>query len=168
MSNSIDSLDEKAINWRNMGVRRERRFEPLMKILTTGEKVIFKHLKDIMVFAAMVGFSNNNRKALKAGDTIPITLGTYESDNQDCFIYLLSIMTLKDGNCLRDENLQESIKIFEEYCNAGLETINDWIEDNDNKKPAVDVLLDKIYGKLCDNKSKDGFIDNSELELPPL
>ena len=120
-----------------------------------------------MVFAAMVGFSNNERKSLKAGDTIPITLGTYESDNQDCFVYLLSIMTLKDGNCLRDENLNESIRIFEEYCNAGLEIINNWVEDN-SAKPAVDVLLDKIYDKLCDNKSKDGFIDNSELELPPL
>lgn len=167
MSNSINSLEEKTINWRNMGVRRERKFEPLMKTLTTGEKVIFKHLKDIMVFAAMVGFSNNERKSLKAGDTIPITLGTYESDNQDCFVYLLSIMTLKDGNCLRDENLNESIRIFEEYCNAGLEIINNWVEDN-SAKPAVDVLLDKIYDKLCENKSKDSFIDNSELELPPL
>lgn len=158
--------DEKTINWRNIGVRRERKFESLMKALVTGDKVIFKHLKDIMVFAAMIGYSEGKREPLNASDTIPITLGTYQSDNQDCFIYLLALMTFQSGEYLRDEKLNESVKVFEEYCNAGLNIIEGWREDNPTID-IVDLILGKIYDQFSENQS-DTPIDNTSLDLPPL
>ncbi len=160
-------VSDKIINWRTIGVKRDIKFEPLTEILTTSDETIFKNLKDLMVFAAVVAFSQKKRETLTSGDYISIILDTYSNTNQDCFIYLLALMTTEDGNCLRDENLHSSVRVFEEYCHAGLSIIDSWIKDNPTKK-AVDIVLDKIYEKICDDEEKNTDISNSDLELPSL
>jgi dnd system-associated protein 4 len=167
MINLKDASQEKAINWRTIGIKRDRRFEALVTLLTTGERTIFKHIKDIMVFAAMIGYSNGKKDPIASGDTIQIILDTYATDNQDSFVYLLSLMTTRDGSCLKDENLHASVKVFEEYCNAGLSIMQDWMDENPTKDK-VDIILSKIYDKVCDAKKDRSKIDNSTLELPKL
>ncbi|NAW33497.1 DNA phosphorothioation-associated protein 4 [Halomonas alimentaria] len=152
-----------AINWRNIGVKRERNHEALISRLTLENRSVFQYLKDLMVFAAMVGYSHDERREI-SGETIEIILDTYASDEKDGFIYLLGLLEHKDGQVLKDEKLKECVVVFEEYCNAGLYIIEDWLNENPGDPSGVDTLLDKIYQRLSENeKLKD--INNDEIEI---
>jgi len=154
---------EQVINWRTVGVKRERHHEALISRLTLNDKSIFVYLKDLMVFAAMVGHDLNIRRPLK-GETIEIILDTYASDQKDGFIYLLALIEKKDGLVLKDENLRETVQIFEEYCNAGLYEITNWLDNNPGDPIGIDTLLTKILAKLVENDSQ-GPVDPNTIEV---
>ena len=155
--------DNEQINWRTVGVKRERKYEELISRLNSGERSIFQYLKDIMVFAAMVGYSEGVREPV-TGDTIEIILDTYSSDEKDRFIYLLALIETKDGACLKDANLHSSIIFFEEYCNAGLAIIKRWLDENPGDLGGVDTILEKVYERICLNE-KSEVPRNEEIEI---
>ena len=74
-------------NWRDDQVYRDRKHEPLVEKLVQADSRIFNHNKDLMVFAAMVGYSNDKFEPVSS-DKIQITLGTYANTQQDTYIYL--------------------------------------------------------------------------------
>ena len=151
------------INWRTIGVKRERTHEGLINRLSIRSKGVFSLLKDLMVFAAIVGYSNERKRKL-SGDTVDIILDTYSSDQKDGFIYLIAMLETQEGSCLKDENLSESVVYFEEYCNEGLYQISEWLDDNAGDPDGVETLLNQIYKKLGESKSSS-VIDNSSIEL---
>lgn len=155
-------------NWRGLNVKRDRRHEPLEEKLCTnrdGHEPVFRYIKDLMVFAAMVGFSLGKRKPLES-DTVPITLGTYSTDSKDAFIYLVALVTERTGTILKDENLSDAIKIFEEYCNVGLDCIKLWFDENPGDHIGVDTLSEKIYEQVIENESSGEKRSNPE-DLDP-
>lgn len=154
-------------SWKKLAVKRERTHEPLVNKFCSkdGKKPIFKNIKDLMLFAAMVGYSKGMRKKL-SNDSISIALETYATDQKDSYIYLLALMTERDGVCLKNDNLPSSIKIFEEYCNSGLEEIQLWLDENPGDHTGVDTLVEKIYEQVVKNESCKLKIDNpDELEV---
>lgn len=143
-------------SWRKHSVRRERIHEPLVTQLCSskgGDNPIFTYNKDLMLFAAMVGHSLGKRKEL-ASDTISIILETYASDQKDAFIYLIALMEEKDATILKDENLLSAIKVFEEYCNAGLYEIKLWIDENPGDYEGTDTLASKIFERIIANEKE--------------
>jgi dnd system-associated protein 4 len=156
------NVDKQA--WKKLAVKRDRKNEPLIEKLCTdkdGTKPVFTFIKDLMVFASMVGYSKNRRKPL-GSDSVSIILETYASDQKDAFIYLLALMTEKNGACLKDENLANSIKIFEEYCNAGLEEIQLWLHENPGDHAGIDTLASKIFEQVIANEKSQNKVDNPE------
>jgi dnd system-associated protein 4 len=157
------SEEQSEINWRTIGVRRDRKYEGLIERLsTTDSSGIFRFHKDLMVFAAMVGFSQEKSVPV-SNDNVGIILDTYSSDNKDAFIYLLALMETKDAQCLKDEKLHDSVKVFEGYCNAGLGIIEDWLEDNPADPSGINTILEKIYERTCLNEAGS---DNNDGLLP--
>ena len=71
-------------------------------------------------------------------------------------------MTEKNGSSLKDENLPASIKIFEEYCNAGLEEIQLWLDENPGDHSGIDTLANKIFEQVIENEKSQKMIDNPE------
>ena len=143
--------------WRPLPVKRDRRFEPLVERLCTnkdGHKQVFKYNKDLMVFAAVIGYSLEKRKRLD-GDGISIILDTYSTDRKDAFIYLIALIVKRNGSILKDENLLDAIKIFEEYCNAGLEEIQLWLDENPKDHIGIDTLFNKVYDQVIKNESSN-------------
>ncbi|MBI48155.1 MAG: DNA phosphorothioation-associated protein 4 [Marinobacter sp.] len=152
-----------SFNWRNVGVKRERNHEALISRLYGSNRSIFQYLKDIMVFAAMVGHSLQEKREI-SGESVEIILDTYASDQKDGFIYLLGLLDEKDGKILKDEHLRSAVKVFEEYCNAGLYTIEQWLDDNPGDPDGVDTLLEKIYERLAENEKEHG-VANEDIDL---
>lgn len=147
----------KVKDWRKISVLRERKHEPLVEKLCSSSqngRRIFPYNKDLMVFAALVGFTKKRTEKV-AADGISIILETYASDEKDTFIYLLALVTQKDGVCLKDENLAESVKIFEGYCNAGLGIIQMWLDENPGDPEGIETLIEKIYEQICLNEQED-------------
>lgn len=151
------------LNWRTIGVKRERNHEALINRLSLGNRSIFQYLKDLMVFAAMVGYSSEKRRKL-TGDSIEIILDTYASDEKDGFIYLLGLLEYKEGHILKDQSIRECVTVFEEYCNEGLYTIEKWLNDNPGDSSAVTTLLNEIYKRLSTNESAHE-ISNEDIEI---
>lgn len=162
MPNTLEN-ELKNINWRTIGVKRERSHEPTMKKLVSGSQPAFRFLKDLMVFAAIVGHKKEEKRALE-GETIEIILDTYATDEQDGFVYLLGLLDLGDANVLRDERLTEPVKVFEEYCNAGLYEIGNWLEDNPGDLDGIETLLSKIYDELV-RTSEAADEDPTEIDM---
>lgn len=159
------NIDENILNWRTVGVKRERHHEALIERLTLDNKSIFTYLKDLMVFSAMVGHSLGKRTPLK-GETIDIILETYASDQKDGFIYLLALIEKRDGSVLKDERLRETVTIFEEYCNTGLYEITNWLDKNPGDPTGIDTLLFKILHQLAENDSNpENSTDPSDIEV---
>ena len=96
----MSKIDTSEIRWQTIGVKRERTHEGLINRLSIKSQGIFTLLKDLMVFAAMVGYSQKTKRELK-GETIGIILETYASDHKDGFIYLIAMLETEGGTCLR-------------------------------------------------------------------
>lgn len=149
------NLNTKRANneWRNMNVNRDRCHENLIDhLVTNSQTALFKLNKDLMVFAAMLGYHYDLKKPL-SNDTIQITLQTYHNTEDDGFIYLLGLMEKRDAKCLKNENLSEAIKVFEEYCNGGLHLLQDWFASNPADIEKMDTLEQKILGHLYSQQS---------------
>ena len=75
----MSDVQADSLNWRTVGVKRERNHDALIARLSADNKSIFQYLKDLMVFAAMIGYSSGERREVQ-GDTIEIILETYATD----------------------------------------------------------------------------------------
>ncbi|WP_049237804.1 DNA phosphorothioation-associated protein 4 [Moraxella canis] len=153
-------------DWRGIGINRDRRHENLIAHLVVNpQTALFKLNKDLMVFAAMLGYNYNLRKPL-SNDTIPITLGTYHNTEDDGYIYLLALMEKRDALYLKNDHLSEAITVFEEYCNGGLDLLQDWFAANPADIEKLDTLEMKILEYL-DDQQKDNarLVDNQDLDV---
>lgn len=161
----IDS-SEKKIEWRNLNVYRERKYEHIIqKLVENKDSAIFKFNKDLMVFAAMVGHYFNKRLPIaNYTDSISIILGTYASTQDDGFIYLMALMNNKNATCLKDQHLSQSVKIFEEYCNGGLDLINDWFNSNPGDTLKTETIEKKLLEIIAFNEGK-AIRSNKDLDI---
>ena len=157
----------KSIKWTNIGIQRDRKFEPLINKLLKTDVAVFAHNKDLMVFAAMVGFANKKFMPLQClqSDRIQITLDTYETTQQDTFVYLLALVEKRNVDCLKTENLTESVKVFEGFCNAGLNIIQGWFDDNPGDPIGIETIVDKVIEQtIINEQSAKKYSDNSGLD----
>ncbi len=164
----MDVLSREIIN---KDVRRNKKYEDVVNILVNGaldggsnsNKKIINYIKDLIIFAAMVG-KKNERKEQVEKDNIGITLTTFSggsgkgsSVDQHNIIFMFGLLTFKDMNYMRDEKVDESIKIFEEYSNGGLGLIQEWLVESGWNSLS---LLDKIQDEL--NKDSNAGITVDE------
>ncbi|WP_286888032.1 hypothetical protein [Pseudoalteromonas sp. ESRF-bin5] len=152
-------------NWRDDQVYRDRKHEPLVEKLVQADSRIFNHNKDLMVFAAMVGYSNDKFEPVSS-DKIQITLGTYANTQQDTYIYLLALLKMKNATCLKCANLNDAVKIFEGYCNAGLSIIQSWMDESPGDPTGIDTLEKKIVEQALRNELRSQqSLNNDNLEV---
>lgn len=150
----------------NFNVNRERRHENLLQHLVADSTTsIFRFNKDLMVFAAMIGYCYDHKVPLKCPDPIQIVLSTYASKEDDGFIYLLGLMESKDAKCLKTANLKNPIQVFEEYCNGGLDLLQDWFESDPTDIDKIETLEEKLLVQIQQNEELYKDIDNENLEV---
>lgn len=145
------------IDLKDANVRRNRKYESLVDQLCHRKyeysgKSLFPYIKDLMVFAAMVGYTHGVKEDVDS-DGIQITLGTYSTDEQDGYIYLIALLEKKDAVILKNENINDAVKHFELYCNGGLSIIEGWLKANPGDAQGIDTLADKIYEQIIANNS---------------
>lgn len=158
---------EKKMEWRNINIYRDRKYENIIhKLVENSESSIFKFNKDLMVFAAMIGHSFNKRLPINNyNDAISIILGTYASTQDDGFIYLMALMDNKNATCLKDRNLLQAVKVFEDYCNGGLDLINDWFNSNPSDTLKTETIEKKLLEMIDFNDASVPSANNDNLEV---
>jgi dnd system-associated protein 4 len=107
-------------------VRRPKAHEELLARLTTDGRP-FPQLRDVLVFAAALGWSLEKRKPFSAsGESIRWDTAT-NRPGTELLVDLLGISAHEDDQTLldamRDDRLATRITVFEEYVNGGLDEI---------------------------------------------
>lgn len=112
----------------------------------------FPAFRDILLFAAAVGFAQGRRVPFTdvAGD--PIRYDTLVGPSfADTLVSMIAANEVgNDPEIMDDTRLQERVAVFEEYANGGLEYIQELI--NTRKQPAETVVLDLVTSALTDER----------------
>jgi len=139
------------------GIRRSERFEGLVRQLAEAqhpiaERSIFPTMRELICFAAILGFEYGKRKELQ-GKTLEIDGRIFGNHQQSVdLLYLVALVTAKDADILREENEDEMIRIFEEFANGGLEILTAWLNEKPDDPHGDRAILAALQ--------KYGFLEN--------
>lgn len=136
-----------------MAVRRIRRpkdKEDVFIALTDGDESVFDTYKDLMVFAACVGYSSELKRTLDKGTLDPIKYYIFSGECDRAVINMLALSETHDIKTLEgdEESYDSRFTVFEEYANAGLEIIRRKVVD------APGTILDNLIDFI--HKQEDG------------
>lgn len=129
----------------NRAVRRNNRYQDVVNLLVFGslegsnkQGKIFDNIKDLIIFAAMVGKKYEKKEVIDPKDNTSIVLGTFSGSGstrgsrvgQHDVIFMFGLLIDQDVNAIRDENISLAIQHFELYSNGGLSIIKDWLTES--------------------------------------
>jgi dnd system-associated protein 4 len=118
------------------GIRRSEQFEEMVRQLAesqhpkvTPPRSIFPTMRDLMCFAAVLGFEYQRRRPLQA-KTYEVDGRIFSNSEQALdLLYLIGLASSKDVNALREDNEEQIIQSFEEYAQGGFEILDGWLKE---------------------------------------
>ncbi len=128
--------------------RRPQQHEALMQEMQNEAK--FPTYRDILLFAAAVGFHQQRRVSFTASSGDPIRYEVLTTPGfSDTLINMIAANVVSDDPEIMDgTRLEERVKIFEEFANGGLEYIQEQI--NVRRQPVDLVVIDLVTEVLAD------------------
>ena len=138
------------------GLKRSKQHETLVRQLAElnhpeAGRPIFPTMRELMCFAAMVGFEKQRKKPLGEA-TMEIDGRTFESHQQSIdLIYLIALADTKDAEVLREDNEEKALEIFEHYAEGGFETISLWLAGKPEDENGDQAILMAL--------AKDGYLE---------
>ena len=127
-------------------IRREESHEDLVKLLTSGEKPVFKEIWRLLVFAAALGVQTGVRKPLgKVDQGKAINESYFSVPGWRGMLYLIGVTEHGDTVALKADEASEDQRatLFEEYSNQGLYVLRDVVQ-------STVVPLDDIVTMILD------------------
>ncbi|OBK28868.1 hypothetical protein A5634_19705 [Mycobacterium asiaticum] len=130
-------------------VRRPQQHEVLIQEMQNEAK--FPTYRDILLFAAAVGFHQQRRVPFTASSGDPIRYGVLTDPGfSEALINMIAANVVSDDPEIMDgSRLEERIKIFEEFANGGLEYIQEQI--NVRHQPVDLVVIDLVTDILAES-----------------
>lgn len=128
--------------------RRPQQHEALMQEMQNEAK--FPTYRDILLFAAAVGFHQQRRVSFTASSGDPIRYEVLTTPGfSDTLINMIAANVVShDPEIMDGTRLEERVKIFEEFANGGLEYIQEQI--NVRRQPVDLVVIDLVTEVLAD------------------
>ena len=128
---------------RAVSINRSKEFEQTVQILS-GEKAytfpesgkkMFPTIRELLTFAATVGFNNSCRLPFnKSFGTEDIQGVVYEDTEALEYIWLIAVSETGGVDILQDGKERECAQIYEEYANGGLKIISEKLVEMPNEK----------------------------------
>jgi dnd system-associated protein 4 len=111
----------------------------------------FPTYRDILLFAAAVGYQQDRRVPFTTASGDPIRYEVLTAPGfSDTLINMISANVVTDDPEIMDgTRIEERIKIFEEYANGGLEYIQEQV--NVRHQPAALVVVDLVAEALSED-----------------
>ena len=145
-------------------IRRSKKFEEMVQVLASRKSdssSVFGTIKQLMIFAAMLGFSKQRRTPLSSEYGYEdIMYETFTTDDSHDYIFLVAVAHIGDASILAEDNDEEIVTIFEEYANGGFEIISDWMFQNKD--------LNVGYKAIASGLLDEGFMDGSPVSMEEL
>jgi dnd system-associated protein 4 len=129
--------------------RRPKQHEALMMELQ--DEANFTTYRDILLFAAAVGFRQKRRVGFTAssGEPIRYEVLTGPAFSDTLFNMIAANVVNDDPEIMDVTRIEERIRIFEEYANGGLEYIQEQV--NVRRQPAALVVIDLVTEVFADD-----------------
>lgn len=109
-------------------VKRSKLFEETLQKLG-GQGGQFNTLREALTFCAVLGYKERRRLPLdKNAGTEDIAGAQYQTNDAVDIMFALALAERKETDILRPENDQDSIQIYEEYANGGLDLVQSWLD----------------------------------------
>lgn len=119
----------------------------MLELQTEGK---FPTYRDILLFAAAVGFRQDRRVSFTASSGDPIRSDVLMAPGfSDTLINMIAANVVDDPEIMDDTRMDERFKIFEEYANGGLEYIQEQV--NMRHQPAALVVIDLVTESFADD-----------------
>lgn len=132
-------------------VRRPQQHEALM-IELQSDDARFPTYRDVLLFAAAVGFRNERRVPFTSSGGDPIRYDTtmvVPAFSETLISMIAANVVADDPEIMDDARLEERVKIFEEYANGGLEYIQEQV--NVRHQTAALVVADLVTEALSES-----------------
>jgi dnd system-associated protein 4 len=136
--------------------RNNSSHDPIIQLLygTPHKKAgqpIFITKRDLLCFAAVLGFEGKRRNKLQEKLSDFVDPRNFENSQEAMNMqYLLGLAVTKDVDCLREDNEEQLVTIFEEYADGGLCTLEDWLRETPSDPHGDRAIIEalKTHGFL--------------------
>ncbi len=112
-------------------INRSRLYEDIVQKLAAmplpgSERRLFPTIRELLCFAALLGFSEQRRLPLDRSQGVEdISYQQFERGDAENLIFLIALAETEDPDILREGEEAKCAEIFEEYANGGLAIIKD-------------------------------------------
>jgi dnd system-associated protein 4 len=105
------------------------------------DRTLFPTLRELLCFAALLGYSENRRIPLDREKGVEdISYQQFERGDAEDLIYLIALAETKDPEILKDGEEGRCAEIFEEFANGGLQIIHEALVSGGNEYPDRHIL----------------------------
>lgn len=114
-------------------INRSNKYEDIVQKLAVlnipgMERRIFPTIRELLCFAALLGFSEQRRTPLDRTQGVEdVSYQQFERGDAEDLIYMIALAETQDPNVLREGEEGKCAEIFEEYANGGLAIIKDFM-----------------------------------------
>lgn len=145
-------------------LRRRKQWNGLVDRLTeekdpTTSQTAFPTLRELMCFAASLGFEQGKRTPL-GEETVDFVEGRVfpRSDIALDLLYLVALASERDVSIVDDEHEEHALTVFEEYANSGFTILDTWIKAHpSDESPIRSLMMDlQHHGYLTQEGMDEG------------
>ena len=105
------------------------------------ERTLFPTIRELLCFAALLGYSERRRLPLdKKKGFEDVSYQQFERGDAEDLIYLIALAETKNPEVLKDGEESLCAEIFEEYANGGLQVIQESMLRGGGEYPDRDIL----------------------------
>lgn len=139
-------------------INRSRVHEEMVQRLVTKlpglSRSIFPTIRELLCFAALLGYSEKRRTPLDRGEGVEdVSYQQFERGEAEDLIWLIALAEARSTDILKDGEEPRCAEIFEEYANGGLFIIRDVLQRLGAEYPdraIVEALTDMGYLDIDD------------------
>jgi len=134
------------MNTRAPNINRSRVYEDTVQRLAmiklpNAERALFPTIRELLCFAALLGYSEERRAPLDRTDGVEdVSYQQFERGDTEDLIYLIALAETKDPEVLKNGYESRCAEIFEEYANGGLQILHDTLLKSGGEYPDRDIL----------------------------
>lgn len=140
-----------------LGINRSLSNE-IVKVLAPRESGVvgpFVTIRELLCFAAMLGFQKKRRVPLPDGPKEDIAFSTFDENDAYNYVFLIGVAETKSLEILKDGRENELQKIFEEYAQGGLDIIASWMTKYSDPKG---------FNAIVRGLHDEGYIDSETVD----
>lgn len=105
------------------------------------ERTLFPTIRELLCFAALLGYSEKRRLPLDKDKGVEdVSYQQFERGEAEDLIYLIALAETKDPEILKDGEEGQCALIFEEYANGGLQIMREAMLRGGGEYPDRDIL----------------------------
>lgn len=134
-------MSERAPNINRSRVHEDMVQRLAMMKLHDAERSLFPTIRELLCFAALLGYSEGRRIPLdKDAGVEDVSYQQFERGDAEDLIYLIALAESKDPDILRDGEESRCAEIFEEYANGGLQVLSETFQQSGGEFPDRDIV----------------------------